>query len=63
VRPWPVLPNPAFASTIGVDRFEEKAAGHRLERRARKAYDSLAKRLDLKRRMERDAAWLRSRGG
>jgi glycosyl transferase family 25 len=57
VRPWPVLPNPAFASTIGEDRFEAKAAGHRLERRARKAYDSLAKRLDVARRLKRDAAW------
>jgi len=57
VRPWPVLPNPAFNSTIGEDRFEEKAAGHRLERRARKAYDSVAKRLDVGRRLKRDAAW------
>jgi glycosyl transferase family 25 len=57
VRPWPVMPNPAFASTIGGERFEEKTAGHALERRARKAYDSLAKRLDLSRRLRRDAAW------
>jgi glycosyl transferase family 25 len=63
VRPWPVLPNPAFASTIGGERFEEKAAGHPLERRARKAYDSLAKRLDLGRRLKRDAAWIRRNGG
>jgi glycosyl transferase family 25 len=62
VRPWPVLPNPAFASTIGGERFEDKAAGHALERRARKAYDSLAKRLDLGRRLRRDAAWRRRAG-
>lgn len=64
VRPWPVLPNPAFASTIGGDRFEEArdpgSVGQRLERRARKAYDSLAKRLDVGRRIRRDAAWRRS---
>jgi glycosyl transferase family 25 len=63
VRPWPVLPNPAFASTIGGERFEEKAAGHALERRARKAYDSLAKRLDVGRRLKRDAAWARRNRG
>lgn len=63
VRPWPVLPNPAFNSTIGEDRFEEKAAGHRLERRARKAYDSLAKRLDIGARLKRDAAWRARHGG
>jgi len=60
VRPWPVLPNPAFASTIGADRFEDRAEGGlelRLERRARKAYDSLAKRLDIRARLKRDAAW------
>jgi len=57
VRPWPVTPNPAFNSTIGEDRFENPAGSHRLERRARKAYDSLAKRLDLKARLKRDAAW------
>jgi glycosyl transferase family 25 len=63
VRPWPVTPNPAFASTIGGERFEEKAAGHALERRARKAYDSLAKRLDVGRRLKRDSAWAqRNRG-
>jgi len=63
VRPWPVLPNPAFASTIGGERFEEKAAGHALERRARKAYDSLAKRLDVGRRLKRDAVWARRNRG
>lgn len=66
VRPWPVLPNPAFASTIGADRFEDRAeggAGQRLERRARKAYDSLAKRLDIGARLKRDAAWMKGRGG
>jgi glycosyl transferase family 25 len=57
VRPWPVTPNPAFASTIGDARFEDADAGHRLERRARKAYDSLAKRLDVRARLKRDAAW------
>jgi glycosyl transferase family 25 len=59
VRPWPVLPNPAFASTIGDDRFDNPVTplGRRLERRTRKAYDSLAKRLDLSRRLKRDAAW------
>lgn len=60
VRPWPVLPNPAFNSTIGQDRFENPAwtpLGRRIERRARKAYDSLAKRLDLQARLKRDAAW------
>lgn len=61
VRPWPVLPNPAFKSTIGEDRFEERPAGHRLERRARKLYDSVAKRMDVGRRMKRDAAWKRGR--
>jgi glycosyl transferase family 25 len=63
VRPWPVMPNPAFASTIGADRFEDRAVGGpllKLERRLRKAYDSLAKRLDVSRRMARDAAWARS---
>ena len=63
VRPWPVLPNPAFASTIGGDRFEEACAPgtlrQRLERRLRKAYDSLAKRWDVRRRIARDAAWRR----
>lgn len=63
VRPWPVTPNPAFASTIGDARFEEREAGHALERRARKAYDSLAKRLDLARRLKRDSAWARRREG
>lgn len=65
VRPWPVLPNPAFSSTIGADRFEDRAVGGaalKLERRLRKAYDSLAKRLDVRRRLARDAAWVRSRG-
>lgn len=65
VRPWPVLPNPAFASTIGADRFEDRAVGGpalKLERRLRKAYDSLAKRLDVRRRMARDAAWRRGQG-
>jgi glycosyl transferase, family 25 len=60
VRPWPVLPNPAFAATIGADRFQDRAEGGlalRLERRARKAYDSLAKRLDVRARLKRDAAW------
>lgn len=59
VRPWPVLPNPAFASTIGDDRFDNPATplGRQLQRRARKAYDSLAKRLDLSARLKRDAAW------
>ena len=57
VRPWPVLPNPRFNSTIGEDRFDNPAGRHRLERRLRKAYDSLAKRLDLRRRLKRDAAW------
>lgn len=57
VRPWPVVPNPAFASTIGADRFDERAGAHRLERRARKAYDSIAKRIDVSRRLKRDAAW------
>ena len=64
VRPWPVLPNPDFASTIGDERFEDREAGNlsqRLERRIRKAYDSLAKRLDTGRRLKRDAAWMRSR--
>lgn len=61
VRPWPVLPNPAFNSTIGDDRFEERAAGHKLERRARKAYDSLAKRMDVRARLKRDAAWKRGK--
>lgn len=64
VRPWPVLPNPAFASTIGGDRFEAArhpgTAAQRLERRARKAYDSLAKRLDVGRRIRADAAWRRA---
>jgi glycosyl transferase family 25 len=63
VRPWPVLPNPAFSSTIGADRFEDRAVGGaalKLERRLRKAYDSLAKRLDVRRRMARDAAWKRT---
>jgi glycosyl transferase family 25 len=63
VRPWPVMPNPAFASTIGQERFDEHDAGYALERRARKAYDSLAKRLDVRRRLERDAAWSRRNGG
>lgn len=67
VRPWPVLPNPAFASTIGGDRFEEAASpgslSQRLERRARKAYDSVAKRLDVRRRIRRDAAWRSGEGG
>jgi len=63
VRPWPVMPNPAFNSTIGQDRFENPAGSHRLERRARKAYDSLAKRLDLKARLKRDAAWRSRHGG
>lgn len=63
VRPWPVLPNPAFASTIGDERFEVKAAGHALERRARKAYDSVAKRIDVGRRLKRDAAWGRRNDG
>jgi glycosyl transferase family 25 len=63
VRPWPVMPNPAFASTIGGERFEEKAAGHSLERRARKAYDSLAKRLDVGRRLKLDEAWARRNRG
>lgn len=63
VRPWPVLPNPAFASTIGDERFEDRAAGHALERRARKAYDSLAKRLDVGRRLKRDAGWTRRNDG
>jgi glycosyl transferase family 25 len=65
VRPWPVLPNPAFSSTIGADRFEDRAVGGpalKLERRLRKAYDSLAKRLDVRRRMARDAAWKRAHG-
>jgi glycosyl transferase, family 25 len=63
VRPWPVLPNPTFTSTIGDERFEETAAGHALERRARKAYDSLAKRLDVGKRLKRDAAWARRNRG
>jgi glycosyl transferase family 25 len=65
VRPWPVLPNPAFASTIGADRFEDRTVGGpalKLERRLRKAYDSLAKRLDVRRRLARDAAWKRTHG-
>ena len=64
VRPWPVLPNPAFASTIGPDRFDNPASpiGRRLERRARKAYDSLAKRLDVGARLKRDAAWREDQG-
>ena len=64
VRPWPVLPNPAFASTIGDARFDNPATplGRRLERRARKAYDSLAKRLDLGARLKRDAAWRAGQG-
>lgn len=61
VRPWPVLPNPAFASTIGEDRFETRTAVHRLECRARKLYDSVAKRLELNRRLKRDSAWRRTR--
>jgi glycosyl transferase, family 25 len=63
VRPWPVTPNPAFNSTIGQDRFDNPPGRHRLERRARKAYDSLAKRLDLKARLKRDAAWRSRHGG
>lgn len=66
VRPWPVLPNPAFASTIGDDRFEETrrrgSIAVQLERRARKLYDSLAKRADVRGRMARDAAWRTGRG-
>jgi glycosyl transferase family 25 len=64
VRPWPVLPNPAFASTIEAQRFDNPATplARRLERRARKAYDSLAKRLDLAARLKRDAAWRARRG-
>lgn len=62
VRPWPVLPNPAFNSTIGEERFETAAAGHRLERRARKAYDSFAKRLDVRARLKRDALWREQHG-
>ena len=62
-RPWPVLPNPAFGSTIGQDRFENPAGSHRLERRLRKAYDSLAKRTDLAARLKRDAAWRAGHGG
>jgi len=63
VRPWPVLPNPAFASSIGAERFDapdEGPIGQRLERRLRKGYDSLAKRLDVGRRLKRDAAWRRA---
>lgn len=63
VRPWPVLPNPAFNSTIGEARFDNPAGQHRLERRVRKAYDSLAKRLDIGARLKRDAAWVRGHGG
>jgi len=63
VRPWPVTPNPAFGSTIGQDRFENPAGRHRLERRLRKAYDSLAKRLDLAARLKRDASWRDGHGG
>jgi glycosyl transferase family 25 len=65
VRPWPVLPNPDFGSTIGDDRYEDREAGsvpQRLERRLRKAYDSVAKRLDVQRRLQRDAAWRRRQG-
>jgi glycosyl transferase, family 25 len=68
VRPWPILPNLDFESTIGEARFsdaEKTAAGGallKLERRARKGYDSLAKRAYVRRRMAEDAAWLRARG-
>jgi glycosyl transferase, family 25 len=66
VRPWPILPNLDFESMIGEARFSEaaaKAAGGvalKLERRLRKAYDSLAKRAWVRRRMAGDAAWRRA---
>jgi glycosyl transferase family 25 len=63
VRPWPVEPNMAAGTTIGADRFDEAAApgttSQRLQRRLRKAYDSLAKRLELWMRMKGDRAWRR----
>lgn len=66
VDPWPVGPNPAFRSTIGDGRFAAPARRgtlrQRLERRLRKAYDSLAKRADVARRLRRDAAWRRAHG-
>lgn len=66
VRPWPVGPNPVFRSTIGDERFQEaKHPGtlrQRLERRLRKGYDSLAKRMDLQRRLKADADWRRAQG-
>jgi len=66
VRPWPVGPNPAFRSTIGDERFGAAAdpgtPRQRLERRLRKAYDSLAKRADVARRLRRDDAWRRTQG-
>ena len=63
VRPWIVTPNPAFGSTIGADRFEEKAGRPRLERRLRKTYDSLAKHADLRLRLAADAAWRQKNPG
>lgn len=63
VRPWPVEPNMAAGTTIGADRFEEAVApgtaGQRLQRRLRKGYDSLAKRLELWVRMRGDRSWRR----
>jgi glycosyl transferase family 25 len=64
VRPWPVEPNMAAGTTIGADRFEEAPApgtvGQQAQRRLRKAYDSLAKRLELWVRMKGDKAWRKS---
>lgn len=66
VDPWPVGPNPAFRSTIGDERFAEAAhpgtLRQRLERRLRKGYDSLAKRLDVQKRLKADAEWRRAQG-
>ncbi|MDE2486036.1 MAG: glycosyltransferase family 25 protein [Alphaproteobacteria bacterium] len=66
VDPWPVGPNAAFRSTIGDERFAEaKHPGtlrQRLERRFRKGYDSLSKRIDIQARLKRDAAWKRTHG-
>lgn len=70
VRPWPILHDLGSTSSIGDSRFSkapEKTSApdklRRLERRLRKAYDSLAKRLDVGRRLKRDAAWRRRQLG
>ena len=63
VRPWPVEPNLAAGTTIGADRFEDAPAPGTLrqqaERRLRRGYDSLAKRLELWVRKRGDRAWKR----